>query len=474
MTKARKNNQKFLKKKRHCRFSSNNNSNYNISTNLASSQEMINNNIIIEQKSMINNMNYAEDIFNEGNNIFSNSLSSPPCINQEYFNLFSEDDEKPSLSNNNENSFNNQLDYPNNLTSDNQDMEKISNINDEVINPKDFNITFNNNIANTSENSDEKIINYNQKLGGDESKSNLCSQIERIINSNKNDDEQINKAVKKPIFLIIKNSKKYDFSPFNYDEFRKNYDLIYKNKIENTDEPPFVSIEEIKEIELIKQLWTIQNAIFNSEIDFNNTLEKGDIYRYLFSFLNGKDYKKPKDRAHQPDEMSQRFKSFIIEEAINSTNDFKEFKLLKLDKIDKNKIYVPIKRDFQLCLLERKIYSIISNDINNFHSKYNYEIIQKILMENREQGNYTILVEHLNLTFKDCLNIIIYKKEDTNNKFQKKLIEFLYRTYDEIEYDEKTKKDYISAMLLLTYNYERIFFLKIPRGFRKNNKSKSI
>ena len=54
-------------------------------------------------------------------------------------------------------------------------------------------------------------------------------------------------------------------------------------------------------------------------------------------------------------------------------------------------------------------------------------------MENREQGNYTILVEHLNLTFKDCLIIIIYKKEDTNNKFQKKLIEFLYRTYDEIE-----------------------------------------
>ena len=120
----------------------------------------------------------------------------------------------------------------------------------------------------------------------------------------------------------------------------------------------------IKNFNQIQKLWDTEGGIFEDEKDFNDTIKRGIIYRYLFLFLIGKKGKIPLERSRQPDEMSQKIKSFVLEEIINSTNKFNEFKNYKLDKIDKHKVYEPTKRDFQLSLLEKEIYLIISNDVN--------------------------------------------------------------------------------------------------------------
>ena len=53
--------------------------------------------------------------------------------------------------------------------------------------------------------------------------------------------------------------------------------------------------------------------------------------------------------------------------------------------------------------------------------------------------------------------------------FDKKLIEFLYDIYKSLKYEEEIKKDYIAAMILLAYNFKRLFYLKPKRNFRSNN-----
>jgi hypothetical protein len=262
-------------------------------------------------------------------------------------------------------------------------------------------------------------------------------------------------------------------SPFNYDTFKKNYNKEDIERIKSKGEPKLIGMDTIIEskLEQIKRLWTRKNPIFKDKDDLNNT--NGNIYRYLLSFLKEEKVIIELKRSRQPDEMSQKIKSFVLDEILNSTNKFDEFNNYKLDKIDKHKVYEPTKRDFQLSLLEKEIYLIISNDVNlNCNPKYNYNKINEIITS----GKNDELQAHLKLTFQDCLDIITYKKvydDEKSDKFDKKLIEFLYKVYGEIKIndnekdkEEEIKKDYIAAMLLLAYNFKRLFFIKESRDFR--------
>ena len=202
----------------------------------------------------------------------------------------------------------------------------------------------------------------------------------------------------------------------------------------------------------------------------------------MFNALNGIKEKVDLKRAQEPDEMSKRIKTLVMQQSINSANKFDEFKYNELEMIDKNKISEQIKADFQLCLLEQKIYSIVSNDIKSINPKCNYNKIKKIINEfNKDNNKHVPLIDLLCLTFEDCLNIILYKKEDMYidkieegkvqkiSLFDKKLIEFLYDIYKSLKYEEEIKKDYIAAMILLAYNFKRLFYLKPKRNFRSNN-----
>jgi hypothetical protein len=296
----------------------------------------------------------------------------------------------------------------------------------------------------------------------------------KTSNNNTNHNEIINKKKKeKNIFSISKIVPPK--SPFNYDTFKKNYNKEDIDRSEPKGEPEFIDMDTIikSKLEQIKRLWTRKNPIFKDKNDLNNT--NGNIYRYLLSFLKKEKENIQLIRSRQPDEMSQKIKSFVLDEILNSTNKFDEFQNYKLDKIDKHKVYEPTKRDFQLSLLEKEIYLIISNDVNlNCNPKYNYNKINEIITS----GKNDELQAHLKLTFQDCLDIITYKKvydDKKSDKFDKKLIEFLYKVYGEIKIndnekdkEEEIKKDYIAAMLLLAYNFKRLFFIKESRDFRSD------
>lgn len=296
----------------------------------------------------------------------------------------------------------------------------------------------------------------------------------KTSNNNTNHNEIINKKKKeKNIFSISKIVP--PTSPFNYDTFKKNYNKEDIDRSEPKGEPEFIDMDTIikSKLEQIKRLWTGKNPIFKDKNDLNNT--NGNIYRYLLSFLKKEKENIQLIRSRQPDEMSQKIKSFVLDEILNSTNKFDEFQNYKLDKIDKHKVYEPTKRDFQLSLLEKEIYLIISNDVNlNCNPKYNYNKINEIITSRKNDE----LQAHLKLTFQDCLDIITYKKvyyDKKSDKFDKKLIEFLYKVYGEIKIndnekdkEEEIKKDYIAAMLLLAYNFKRLFFIKESRDFRSD------
>ena len=287
---------------------------------------------------------------------------------------------------------------------------------------------------------------------------------------------------KKAIFKTEKQPRNIKLYVFSIDQFKIDY-KPENNNIINTEEPVFFGIEDIKKIPNIAFIWSGKGNIFKNEEDFDNTIKNGKIYKNMFNALNNiKEEKVDLKRAQEPDEMSKRIKTLVMQQNINSVNKFDEFKYNELEMIDKNKISEQIKADFQLCLLEQKIYSIVSNDIKSINPKCNYNKIKKIINEfNKDNNKHAPLIDLLCLTFEDCLKIILYKKEDMYidkieegkvqkiSLFDKKLIEFLYDIYKSLKYEEEIKKDYIAAMILLAYNFKRLFYLKPKRNFRSNN-----
>ena len=358
------------------------------------------------------------------------------------------------------------------------------NITEPYFNDKDSDIhnmeegTQNNEYNSDSENDNntisDDVLNTDSIKCLDEIQLHNFPKYPKTPNNNINHNEIVNKKKKeKNIFSISKIVP--PTSPFNYDTFKKNYNKEDIERIKSKGEPEFIDMKTIIEskLEQIKCLWTGKNPIFKDKNDLNNT--NGNIYRYLLLFLKKEKENIQLIRSRQPDEMSQKIKSFVLDEIINSTNKFDEFNNYKLDKIDKHKVYEPTKRDFQLSLLEKEIYLIISNDVNlNCNPKYNYNKINEIITS----GKNDELQAHLKLTFQDCLDIITYKKvydDKKSDKFDKKLIEFLYKVFGEIKIndnekdkEEEIKKDYIAAMLLLAYNFKRLFFIKESRDFRSD------
>lgn len=339
---------------------------------------------------------------------------------------------------------------------------------------------------NNPQNSHKKLSEFKppDSNNNNTSKNNFLKQKKNrlendIHNINKTETKQNNDNNK-----IFKIKKEYKINLFNIEEFKKKSKIkdanINENKIQ---QHPFFPIEEIKKIENIRNLWSNENGIFKDEKDFDEIIENEKICKNIINILNEKKetiedkLSKPKKeieqlkRSQQLDEMCQKFKTLLIQEIISSTNTFDEFKINKIEKIKKNKIYTSTKVDFQLALLDQRIISIISNDISGSNPKSNYLQIEKIENEYQENNEHSELYKHLNLTLQDCLDIILYKKEDIHNKFRTKLIDFLSDVYKKINYkedkDDKIKKDYIAGLLLIGYNFKRLFLLKKPRNFKK-------
>ena len=260
----------------------------------------------------------------------------------------------------------------------------------------------------------------------------------------------------------IKKPKPINLSVYNKNEYNKGN---YLNNI--FEEPQFYPLEKI--IFHIKDIISKENGLFNGENDFRNCI--GKIYKNILNILvnNGTNELESNLR---PLQMAKKYKTFILEQMIESTNKLLgkniNYQNYKLEKINKYTINEEVNSGFILNLFPKEIYSILSNDLTKVNKKKNnYEIIKRIIDDEE-----TPLIEHLCLTFEDCLNIILGLKEDKENIFHFKIKDLINRVYKTLEIDEKkypglTKKDYIAGFILLGYNLKK-FYCKIEKREARN------
>ena len=292
---------------------------------------------------------------------------------------------------------------------------------------------------------------------------------------------------------------------FNYNNYKQTYYNIYKNY--KFKEPPFIDLKNIINDENNKSM--LDNlgkkiGIFFGE-DNISEIENGIIFKNLSNFLeNPKNKDKIKDniiykykiRKFMIDEMSTKTKTFLLNKITEHINSFDEMKNNEIKKLDIDLINNKIKGDFNFIYLNQYIYSILANESKSKNN--NYEIIKKIINEYNEKGEHSKLVKYLYFTVIDYLDMIRYKKIDETKKLKEKLDDFLIDEYinfkdvskkgkgleyyinllyeknifnhsenNENKILDYIKKDYICSLLLLTFNLERFFFLRISRGFKK-------
>ena len=271
---------------------------------------------------------------------------------------------------------------------------------------------------------------------------------------------------------IIKKPKSINLSVYNKDEYNKGN---YLNNI--FEEPEFYPMEKI--INHIKDIISKENGIFNGENDFRNCI--GKIYNNIFNILVNNGTNKL-ESSFRPLQMAKKYKAFLLEQMIQSTNQLIceniNDKKYKLEKINKFAITEEVNSGFVLNLFPKEIYSLLSNDLKKENKKKNnYKIIKAIIDEYNENKEETPLIEHLCLTYEDCLNIILGLKEDKGNVFHFKIKDLIERVYKTLKINKKkypglTKKDYIAGFILLGYNLKRLYCKIEKRAARNKNVQK--
>ena len=391
---------------------------------------------------------------------------------------------------NNETNNNNQTEIDDRLTKSNSSEKNINHFQDNnsqdtekfnFYNSSEFNSMF----QNENENENHQISIGNNSIFPDNNNNinNTISEINLEFSLNNNNDSQkfdnlnkgfnnfnldqnyINNDIQQNNNISNNKFKYIKLSTFCYDKFEK-----IKNNNFIFNEPCFFPIEDIKKIKEIQRLWNGTNRIFNNEEEFDWIIKNGKINKNLLVKLHPPYQIELQEEDKKDDEiknMSKKIMTFIINGIIESVNEFDEMKNNKLDKIGRSSIYNHSKREFILTLFEQKLFSIVSNDTKLPNRKYNYYIIEKIIKEYNENNENKDLIDHLCLTFREYFNIITFQEDSkiNNNKFKKNIVDFLIETYKDkkIKLDIMDKKDYIVALLLLSYNYERFFYFKKSR-----------
>jgi hypothetical protein len=125
-----------------------------------------------------------------------------------------------------------------------------------------------------------------------------------------------------------------------------------------------------------------------------------------------------------------------------------------------------IKKESNLKLLDTKLKDLVSNKISPKNSSkdenWNKLIIDKIM---KSEKNNEKLMNLLNMTFNEWIDIFTYK---TENKFYKES-NLLQSALEEIYKNNKNDKEYLSKLIFHLYNYKRWFEKK--RGRNEMEKS---
>ena len=158
----------------------------------------------------------------------------------------------------------------------------------------------------------------------------------------------------------------------------------------------------------------------------------------------------------------------------------------KLMKI-KFKIFTKIiNRNENIKFLEMTLAEIFSQEISEMYAKknekkdlvnYNKKIIEEIM--NSEDKIYKKAKALLKITYKDGLDLYRFKENETNLKkildnekidgIEERVDKFISEAYEKEKKENGENKayDFVSSLLVMVYNYERWFLLKVPRKKRE-------
>ena len=127
-----------------------------------------------------------------------------------------------------------------------------------------------------------------------------------------------------------------------------------------------------------------------------------------------------------------------------------------------------IKKDSDLELLNMKLKDLVSKDISSkYKSKlnekdYNKNIINKII---QNEDSSEKLMNLLNMTFNEWIDIFTYKIENDYNKEYN----LLQSALDKINQKNNNDKEYLLKFIFYLYNYKRWFESKKGRNTNEIN-----
>ena len=173
--------------------------------------------------------------------------------------------------------------------------------------------------------------------------------------------------------------------------------------------------------------------------------------------------KNGKHNKYDPDNIIKKCKRIFISYMIKHINiyiDKEKYKPL----LDLEYSYISnLKKNSDLELLDMKLQDIASKDISSkYKSKleekdWNKIIIDKIISNEKKNEK---LMNLLNITFNDWIEIFTYKKE---NEYNKKT-NLLQSALVEIKEKNNGDKEYLSKLIFYLYNYKRWFESKNGRN----------
>jgi hypothetical protein len=179
--------------------------------------------------------------------------------------------------------------------------------------------------------------------------------------------------------------------------------------------------------------------------------------------------KNGKHNKYEPDNIIKKCKRIFISCMIEHFNMYideeKYGQLLDLDY----SFISNLKKDSDLELLNMKLKDIASKDISSKYKtkleekNWNKIVIDKILNNENNENNNEKLINLLNITFNEWIDIFTYKIENEYNKNTNLLQSAL------VKIDQKNcgDKEYLTKLIFYLYNYKRWFESKKGRNVIK-------
>jgi hypothetical protein len=207
------------------------------------------------------------------------------------------------------------------------------------------------------------------------------------------------------------------------------------------------------------------------------------------------DYTKRKHSKYSYDNIIKKVKLFLLKNALNFLNNIlnnflnkkrsvfyaKYTKKTRMRDDESNNLLKPldykyvygIKKQSELSIFRMQLKEIFSKDISPKYktfSKASNKIIIDEVLENEKDNE--IIMFTFNLTFKEWLDIFLFKKElKSNRNFNEDKMKDLINIFNHFDvqvldemYIINNNKKYLSAFIFLIYNYERYFSLKKGRN----------